>query len=37
MDAKELTKYGIARARAQFINGKIIESIEMLFLKCNDS
>jgi len=29
MDGKELTKYVIARARAQFIDGKIIKSMEM--------
>ena len=29
MDGKELTKYVIARARAQFIDGKIIKSLEM--------
>ena len=29
MDGKELTKYAIARARAQFIDGKIFKSIEM--------
>jgi hypothetical protein len=30
MDGKELTKYVIARARAQFIDGKIIKSMEMI-------
>jgi DNA-dependent protein kinase catalytic subunit len=30
MDGKELTKYAIARARAQFIDGKIIKSMEMI-------
>ncbi|CAF3812228.1 unnamed protein product [Rotaria sordida] len=30
MDGKELTKYVIARARAQFIDGKIMKSIEMI-------
>jgi hypothetical protein len=29
MDGKELTKYAIARARAQFIDGKILKSMEM--------
>ena len=29
MDGKELTKYVIARARAQFIDGKTIKSMEM--------
>jgi hypothetical protein len=29
MDGKELTKYAIARARAQFIDGKIMKSMEM--------
>ncbi|CAF4662273.1 unnamed protein product, partial [Rotaria sp. Silwood2] len=30
MDGKELTKYVIARARAQFIDGKIIKSMETI-------
>ena len=30
MDGKELTKYVIARARAQFIDGKIIKSMEAI-------
>ncbi|CAF5142953.1 unnamed protein product, partial [Rotaria sp. Silwood1] len=30
MDGKELTKYIIARARGQFIDGKIIKSMEMI-------
>lgn len=30
MDGKELTKYAIARARAQFIDGKIVKSMEAI-------
>jgi hypothetical protein len=30
MDGKELTKYVIARARAQFIDGKAIKTMEMM-------
>jgi len=30
IDGKELTKYVIARARAQFIDGKIIKTMEMM-------
>ena len=30
MDGKELTKYAIARARAQFIDGKVMKSMEMI-------